>query len=144
MQCLRIKDTQFWDGLQQVLGDIEPICYGTNIAQSDSTRPDQVLIMLAGLYLHFSNHPEPHVALSMMKRIESRWKDCDQLLFLLAEILNPFRMLTHFGPRADLDQLKCVNMVIQVCYLLSSLLTCTELVSVISDVLSYDGSPRQS
>lgn len=71
MQCLRIKDTQFWDGLQQVLGDIEPICYGTNIAQSNSTCPDQVLIMLAGLYLHFSNHPEPHVALSMMKWIES-------------------------------------------------------------------------
>ncbi|KAF5343191.1 hypothetical protein D9758_016921 [Tetrapyrgos nigripes] len=39
----------FWAGLETVIGDIEPICYGTNINQKDSTRPDQVLLTIAGL-----------------------------------------------------------------------------------------------
>jgi hypothetical protein len=85
-----------------VIGDIEPICFGTNINQKDSTRPDQVLLTLTGLYLHFHAHPEPDVAREMTKRLEKRWKDSDQPLFLLALILNPFEMLSCFGPKADL------------------------------------------
>ena len=36
--CSLIIDLTFWNGLEQVVGDIEPICYGTNINQKNSTR----------------------------------------------------------------------------------------------------------
>lgn len=67
--CDLIDSSEFWNGLEQVCGDIEPICYGTNLSQKDSTRADQVLIMLGGIYLHFSEHPEPGVAEQMKKRL---------------------------------------------------------------------------
>ncbi|KAJ7880698.1 hypothetical protein B0H13DRAFT_2345496 [Mycena leptocephala] len=39
--CALIRDQAFWEGLETVLGDLEPICLGTNINQKDSTRLDQ-------------------------------------------------------------------------------------------------------
>ena len=39
--CNLIWDPHFWEGLEQVIGDIEPICYDTNICQKDSTWADQ-------------------------------------------------------------------------------------------------------
>jgi hypothetical protein len=68
MHCDLIADYNFWEGLEHVVGDIEPICYGTNINQKDSTRADQVLLTLAGIYIHFSDHPIPEVADGMTKR----------------------------------------------------------------------------
>ena len=82
--CDLIEDLTFWHGLETVIGDIEPICYGTNINQKDSTCADQVLLTLAGIYLQFADHPEEDVKLDMVKRLEKQWKDCDQALFLLA------------------------------------------------------------
>ncbi|KAJ7199964.1 ribonuclease H-like domain-containing protein, partial [Mycena pura] len=107
-----IKDETFWGGLENVLGDLEPICLGTNINQKDSTRPDQVLLTIAGVFLHFSDHPEPEVKTAMLARIEKRWKDCDQPVFLAALILNPFEKMSCFGPDANLNQIKTLNMVI--------------------------------
>ncbi|KAJ6610956.1 ribonuclease H-like domain-containing protein [Mycena sp. CBHHK59/15] len=40
--CDKIEDQSFWNGLETVLGDLEPICLGTNINQKDSTRLDQM------------------------------------------------------------------------------------------------------
>jgi hypothetical protein len=51
----------------------------------------------------------------MLVRLEKRWKDCDQPVFLAALILNPFEMMTCFGPNANLNQIKCLNMVVLVC-----------------------------
>lgn len=112
--CDLIEDRSFWNGLEQVVGDIEPICYGTNINQKDSTRLDQILLTLAGMYLHFSDHPEPEVATAMKKRLEKRWKDCDQQIFILALVFNPFESLSHFGPSAGLNHLKLNGMVLRV------------------------------
>ena len=84
--CDLIADHTFWEGLEHVVGGIEPICYGTNINQKDSTCADQVLLTLVGTYLHFSSHPIPEVANGMTKRLEKWWKDCDQPLFLLTLI----------------------------------------------------------
>jgi hypothetical protein len=112
--CALIADHSFWDGLEHVVGDIEPICYGTNINQKDSTRADQVLLTLVGMYLHFHNHPIPEVATGMIKRLEKRWKDCDQPLFLLAVILNPFEGLSCFGEQAGMNHFKCNNLLIRV------------------------------
>ncbi|KAJ6617270.1 hypothetical protein B0H10DRAFT_2218753 [Mycena sp. CBHHK59/15] len=110
--CALIKDEAFWHGLETVLGDLEPICLGTNINQKDSTRPDQVLLTITGIFLHFSDHPEPEVKSLMLARLEKRWKDCDQPVFLAALILNPFKMMTCFGPNTNLNQIKCLNMVV--------------------------------
>ncbi|KAJ6540907.1 ribonuclease H-like domain-containing protein [Mycena sp. CBHHK59/15] len=110
--CALIEDTTFWNGLEAVLGDLEPICLGTNINQKDSTRLDQVLLTIAGIFLRFTDHPEPDVKKAMLIRLEKRWKDCDQPAFLVALILNPFEKLSCFGPNANLNQFKCLNLLI--------------------------------
>lgn len=115
--CDLINSHAFWTGLETVIGDIEPICYGTNINQSDSTRADQVLLTLVGMFLHFKDHPEPDVATAMVKRLEKRWKSCDQPLFILALILNPYEGLSCFGSTANLNHFKCNNLLILVCHL---------------------------
>jgi hypothetical protein len=113
--CNIIGDHTFWLGLETVIGDIEPITLGTNINQADSTRLDQTLLTIAGIYLHFVDHPEPQVAKHMTERIEKRWKACDQPLFILALILNPFEGLSAFGSLANLNNFKCNTLLIQVC-----------------------------
>ncbi|KZP20381.1 hypothetical protein FIBSPDRAFT_954547 [Athelia psychrophila] len=111
--CDVIENYSFWDGLEQVVRDIEPICYGTNINQKDSTRLDQILLTLAGMYLHFSEHPEPKVSAAMKKCLEKRWKDCDQQIFILALVLNPFEGLSRFGDSAGLNYIKLNGIVLR-------------------------------
>ncbi|KZP22392.1 hypothetical protein FIBSPDRAFT_690520, partial [Athelia psychrophila] len=111
--CDLIADSTFWNGLEHVVSDIEPICYATNINQKDSTRADQVLLSLAGIFLHFCAHPIEDVRLGMMKRLEKRWKDYDQPLYLIALILNPFEALSSFGDKAGMDHFKCNNLLLQ-------------------------------
>ena len=60
--CNLIADHSFWEGLEHIISDIEPICYRTNINQKDSMQADQVLLTLVGMYTHFSNHPILEVA----------------------------------------------------------------------------------
>ena len=112
--CNLIVDHGFWEGLKHVVGDIEPICYGMNINQKDSTHADQVLLTLVGMYLHFHNHPISEVATGMTKCLEKRWKDCDQPLFLLAMTLNPFKVLSCFGEQAGMNHFGCNNLLIWV------------------------------
>jgi len=99
-KCDLIESTEFWTTLKMIVDDIEPICYGTNINQSDDTRPDQVLLMFAGIYLHFDRHPNRALATKMKKRIEKQWNALDQPMFVFALILNPYRRLDHFGDQA--------------------------------------------
>ena len=116
MMCELVDDSRFWNGLEHLVGDIEPICFGTNINQCDSTWADQVLLTLAGKWLHFGGHPEPEVSLAMMARVERRFMNCDQLFFLVTLILNPFQGLAPFGPNAGLGHFTCNSMVISVCF----------------------------
>jgi hypothetical protein len=117
--CNLIDDHTFWNGLEHVVGDMEPICYATNLNQKDSTRADQVLLSLVGIFLHFADHPEPEVRSGMTQRLEKRWADCDQPLFLLALILNPHEVLSCFGEKANFDPFKCANLARMVCTLSS-------------------------
>ncbi|KAJ6453220.1 hypothetical protein C8R47DRAFT_1255904 [Mycena vitilis] len=39
----------------------------------------------------------------MCKRLEKRWKEMDQAVFILALVLNPFEMLSRFGNKANID-----------------------------------------
>ncbi|KAL0564419.1 hypothetical protein V5O48_017626 [Marasmius crinis-equi] len=97
-----IDDVGFWKQLKAVVDDIEPICLGVNINQTDSMCLDQAVLTLAGIFLHFRKHPERAVAQGMVKRIELRWKALDQPLFLFAVIMNPFEKLTRFGDKANI------------------------------------------
>jgi hypothetical protein len=67
--CDVIDDSMFWESLKHV-GDLEPICFATNIGQMDSTRPDTVLLSLMGIFLHFWEHPIKDVATAMSRRTE--------------------------------------------------------------------------
>lgn len=112
--CDIIEDSTFWTGLKVVIGDIEPICFATNINQSDCSHPDQVLLTLVGMYLHFSNHPELTVQDGMKKHLEKRWKDCDQSLFLLTLILNPFEGMSRFREQSGMNHFRCNTLLILV------------------------------
>ncbi|KAJ7437344.1 ribonuclease H-like domain-containing protein, partial [Mycena latifolia] len=103
MQCNLIESHSFWTSLQSLVDDIEPICYATNINQADRTRPDQVLLTFAGLFRHFSNHPDRSVSKKMLARIEKRWAALDQPLFILCLILNPYEGLERFGDKAGIN-----------------------------------------
>lgn len=116
--CEVIDDSMFWEGLEHVVGDLEPICYATNIGQKDSTRANTILLSLVGVFLHFAEHPIKVVAMAMSKRIEKRWKDCDQPLFLLCLVLNPFEKLARFGEKAGLNRFKWKDTLLQVSTLL--------------------------
>ena len=76
--------------LKVVVDDIEPICLGTNLNQSNALRPDQALMTFAGVFTYFKKHSNPAVASGMMERVEKRWKALDQPMFILALVLNPF------------------------------------------------------
>lgn len=117
-QCNIIESAEFWNQLQMVVNDIEPICYGTNINQSDKTRPDQVLLTLAGIFLHFDHHTDHSVAAGMRKRLEKRWKALDQPMFIFALILNPYECLDHFGDKAGVNVFSLNTLLMDVCGLL--------------------------
>ncbi|KAJ6619396.1 hypothetical protein B0H10DRAFT_2026511 [Mycena sp. CBHHK59/15] len=112
--CDIIDDATFWNGLEQVVGDIEVICLATNLNQKDSTRADQVLLSLAGVFLCFFEHPkEEEVKKAMTTRIEKWWGNCDQLLFILALVLNPWEQLSCFGEGANLDHFLSMDFAMQ-------------------------------
>lgn len=98
--CELIDDSGFWRRLKCIVDDLEPICLGLNMNQSDAMRPDQALLTFAGIFLHFQRHSKPSVAEGMMKRIEKRWKALDQPMFVLALVLNPFEGISRFGDKA--------------------------------------------
>ena len=98
--CDLLDSSGFWNVLQTIIDDIEPICFGTNINQSDNVQPDQALLSLAGIYLHFDQHSDRQVADGMRKRIEKRWKALDQPMFVFALILNAYEKLDRFGGNA--------------------------------------------
>ncbi|KAJ7238694.1 hypothetical protein C8J57DRAFT_1478615 [Mycena rebaudengoi] len=64
------------------------------------------------MFLRMLDHPEPAVAAGMTKRLEKRWNDCDQPLFSLTLILNPFEQLSCFGPKAGLNHFNCLDLII--------------------------------
>jgi len=92
-QCDVIESGKFWNCLQTVADDIKPICFGTNINQSDKTCPDQVVLTFAGIFHHFNNHPNPEVSIGMKACIEKCWKALEQPMFIFTLILNPYKHL---------------------------------------------------
>ena len=73
--------------------------------QVDDTRPDQVILLLAEVFLHFVKHANTRIRAGMTKRIEKRWLALDQAMFVFALVLNPYEMLSRFGDKATLTSL---------------------------------------
>lgn len=101
--CEIIDDGGFWRRLKSVVDDLEPICLGLNMNQTDAMRPDQALLTFAGIFLYFQKHSNPDVAAGMTTRIEKRWKALDQPMFVLALVLNPFEGVSCFGDKASVS-----------------------------------------
>ncbi|KAF7342787.1 DUF659 domain-containing protein [Mycena sanguinolenta] len=119
--CELVESNAWWDKLQKnIIPDLEHICYLTNIAQSDHVRPDQFLLALAGLFLHFdgfsarSKLSDRRLGQHMCKRIEKRFKELDQVVFVLALVLNPFEKLSRFGDKAQIDVFKLSTEIVTV------------------------------
>jgi hypothetical protein len=85
--CELIDDGGFWRRLKAVIDDLEPICLGINLNQTDALRPGQALLTFAGIFLYFQTHLKPSVATGMAKRVEKCWKALDQPMFILALVL---------------------------------------------------------
>jgi hypothetical protein len=64
--------------------------------------------------LHYVDHPEPELSKALVARLEKRWKDCDQPLYLVALLLHPFEGVSAFGPRANFDHFKITALVVEV------------------------------
>src|SRR6266545_952824 len=88
--CNLIDEGGFWHRLRSVVDDLEPICFGLNLNQTDAMRPDQVLLTFTGIFLYFQKHSKPSVAAGIITRIEKWWKALDQPMFVLALVLNLF------------------------------------------------------
>ncbi|KAF8194386.1 ribonuclease H-like domain-containing protein [Mycena galopus ATCC 62051] len=116
--CISVEENGWWDRLDAIIVDFEHICFLTNIAQSDHVRPDQFCLALAGLYLHFAQHSDSGLGARMCKRLEKRWAELDQPVFLIAEVLNPFEKLSRFGDKANIDvfilALEVVNLFLRI------------------------------
>ncbi|KAF8164382.1 hypothetical protein K438DRAFT_2025312 [Mycena galopus ATCC 62051] len=82
--CGMIMDQLFKSSLESLIDDIEPICYGTNINQKDSTRADQVLLSLVGMLLRMLEHPEGEVAAGMAACLESDGRTAIKYCFRFA------------------------------------------------------------
>jgi hypothetical protein len=98
-----IDDRGFWRRLQSVVDDLEPICLGLNMNQTDAMCPDQALLTFAGIFIHFQKHSKQTVAAGIIKRIEKHWKALDQPMFVLALVLNPFEGILRFGNKAAIS-----------------------------------------
>ena len=117
--CELIDDGGFWRRLKAVVDDLEPICLGINMNQTDALRPDQALLTFAGIFLYFQKHSKPIIAAGMMKRIEKRWKALDQPMFILALVLNPFEGVSRFGEKAAISPFTLNTILLQVSFILS-------------------------
>ena len=115
--CELIDDGGFWRQLKRVVDDLEPICLGLNMNQTDAMRPDQAVLTFAGIFLYFQKHSNPLVAAGMSKRIEKRWKALDQPMFILALILNPFEGISRFGDKAAVSPFTLNTILLEVSYL---------------------------
>ncbi len=89
--CELIDNGDFWRRLKRVVDDLEPICLGLNMNQSDAMRPDEALLTFAGIFIYFQKHSNPSVAAGMAKRIEKRWKALDQPMFVTRTRTQSFR-----------------------------------------------------
>ena len=112
--CELIDNGGFWHRLKSVVNDLEPICLGLNMNQTDAMRPDQALLTFAGIFLYFQKHLKQSVANGMAKRIEKRWKALDQPMFVLALVLNPFKGISHFGDKASVSPFTLHSILLEV------------------------------
>ncbi|KAI0074474.1 hypothetical protein K474DRAFT_1665392 [Panus rudis PR-1116 ss-1] len=85
-------DNSFWEALEKVHRDLEPLAIAANVIQGSSTRLDMVLLTWANLY-HTYSHPQydAQVRDGIHASLQKRWaKNADHDVFLMAVYLNPY------------------------------------------------------
>ncbi|KAJ7233778.1 hypothetical protein C8J57DRAFT_1249676 [Mycena rebaudengoi] len=109
--CEMVESHAWWDRLSKIIiPDLEHICYLTNI----------FLLSLGGLFFHFHGFSacrtasERGLGLCMCKQIKKHFKELDQVVFVLALVLNPFEKLSRFGDKAQIDGFKLSEELIKV------------------------------
>ncbi|KAG9220087.1 hypothetical protein CCMSSC00406_0007947 [Pleurotus cornucopiae] len=88
-----ILSRTFWERLTAVKLYLEPLALAANITQASTTRLDQVLMTLAGLYHTYTSEPcftEQHSNDAIIDSLRKRWLKCDQDVFIVAVFLNPY------------------------------------------------------
>ncbi|KAJ6616370.1 hypothetical protein B0H10DRAFT_2219578 [Mycena sp. CBHHK59/15] len=121
IDCDLVESNVWWDKLQKIIiPDLKHICYLTNIAQSHHVHPDQFLLALACLFLHFHRFStcqkasERGLGQHMCKHIEKFFKELNQVVFVLTLILNLFKKLSRFGDKVQIDVFKLSTELIMV------------------------------
>lgn len=114
LHCDLIDNGDFWRRLKAIVDDLEPICLGLNMNQTDTMRADQALLTFAGIFLHFQKHSKQLVSTAMCKKIEKRWKDLDQPMFILALVLNPYEGISRFGDKASVSHFTLNTVLLEV------------------------------
>ncbi|KAI0309211.1 hypothetical protein OF83DRAFT_1024938, partial [Amylostereum chailletii] len=81
---------------------LKPLAAATNILQSDHACLDTVLIILANLFLIFSDDTfKLEMCRSVLRSLEKRWAKQDQDIIILATILNPFIRANVFSATSE-------------------------------------------
>ncbi|KAH8101722.1 ribonuclease H-like domain-containing protein [Cristinia sonorae] len=95
-----VKNPVFWESLEKVKRDLQPLAVAANLMQGSSTRLDQVLLTLANLYRIFSDPiHDAEVRVGVQASLQKRWaKNADQDVFILAVFLNPYIRNKLFRP----------------------------------------------
>ena len=105
-----IKESKFWDDIMKYVLivlyscswfdrislcrmqiHLEPLARAQNVMQATDTRMDHVLLILGQLYFNYK-HPniEGVVHEKIHLSLEMRWQKCDQEVFIMAVVLNPY------------------------------------------------------
>ncbi|GBC06609.1 hypothetical protein RclHR1_06960007 [Rhizophagus clarus] len=84
-----IDSSAFWNNLNIIVEVLYPYCKILNIIQQDKTRLFQVIYGLTYLIQFWINYEDTQLAAKLIIRLENRWNDWEQPLFLLACLLHP-------------------------------------------------------
>nr|GAT59230.1 predicted protein [Mycena chlorophos] len=94
-----IKNDTFWAAIQRMKTHLQPLALAANITQAAFCRLDEVLFTFGHLYREFdrlNQRADRHIREAVLASIERRWAKCDQDVFIVTAILNPFVDLRAF------------------------------------------------
>ncbi|KAI5898768.1 uncharacterized protein SCHCODRAFT_02173469 [Schizophyllum commune H4-8] len=98
-----INSGEFWHDVLRMTVMTEPLAIASNITQSTHCTLDSVLLTLGRLVILYNSQKmqetDAHGSKAIIASIETRWSKCDQIVFIIAIILNPFYRTAPFCSR---------------------------------------------
>ncbi|KAG5640471.1 hypothetical protein DXG03_008547 [Asterophora parasitica] len=89
----------FWSDLRRIKDHLEPLAVAANVMQSDNACLDIVVITLVNLcqiYLDPACQFDPAIASAVLASLKKWWANCDQPIFILAIVFNPYICTSFF------------------------------------------------